>query len=127
MLNRATIAFASLGVIWGSNFIFMKWASETITPGQITFLRVLCGFLPVLLYATVRHEFDRRHVRHLHHFTVMSLLATSIYYFAFAAGTALLASGIAGALSGAIPLFSFVGAAALLRSEGITPLRTLVS
>ena len=124
MLNRATIAFASLGVIWGSNFIFMKWASETITPGQITFLRVLCGFLPVLLYATLRHELDRRHVRHLHHFMVMSLLATSIYYFAFAAGTALLASGIAGALSGAVPLFSFVAAAALLRSEGITPLRT---
>ena len=37
----------------------------------------------------------------------------------------MLASGIAGALSGAIPLFSFVFAAVLLRSERITPLRTI--
>ena len=33
MRNPATAAFVSLGLIWGSNFIFMKWASETITAG----------------------------------------------------------------------------------------------
>ena len=125
MRNLAAIAFVSLGVIWGSNFLFMKWASETIAPGQITFLRVMFGFLPILVYAAVRRVLDRRHLRHLHHFVVMSLLATSIYYFAFAAGTSVLASGIAGALSGAIPLFSFVCAAVLLKGERITPLRTI--
>jgi len=103
----------------------MKWASETITAGQITLLRVLCGFVPILVYAAVRKAFNRRHLRYLHHFAVMSLLATSVYYFAFAAGTSLLPSGIAGALSGAIPLFSFVSAAILLRSEQITLLRLL--
>ena len=55
----------------------------------------------------------------------MSLLATSIYYFAFAAGTSLLPSGIAGALSGAIPLFTFVSALVFLRSERVTPLSLL--
>ena len=95
MLSPASIAFVALGVIWGSNFVFMKWASDTITPGQITFLRVLFGFLPILLYAAIRHVLDRRHLRYVHHFVVMSLLATSVYYFAFAAGTALLPSGIA--------------------------------
>jgi drug/metabolite transporter (DMT)-like permease len=125
MRNRASWAFAVLGLIWGSNFIFMKWASETITPQQITTLRVLFGFLPVFLYASARRVFDRSHLRHAHHFFVMSLLATSLYYFAFAAGTALLPSGIAGALSGAIPLFTFLSAALLLRSERITPMRLL--
>ncbi len=123
MINGATVAFVALGLIWGSNFIFMKWASETITPAQITLLRVLFGFVPVLVYAAGRGAFSRRHLRHVHHFAVMSVLATSVYYFAFAAGTALLDSGIAGALSGAIPLFSFVSAAVLLRSEQITPVR----
>jgi drug/metabolite transporter (DMT)-like permease len=125
MLPPATVAFVSLGLIWGSNFIFMKWAAATITPGQITLLRVLFGFLPILVYSAARGVLDRRHIRHLHHFFVMSLLATSVYYFAFAAGTALLPSGLAGALSGAIPLFSFVAAAALLRSERVTALRAL--
>ena len=123
MRNAATAAFVALGLIWGSNFIFMKWASETLTAGQMTLLRVVFGFLPILLYAVVSGALDRGHVRFLHHYLVMSVLATSLYYFAFAAGTALLASGIAGALSGAIPLFSFLTAAILLRSERLTPLR----
>jgi len=123
--NSATVAFIALGLIWGSNFIFMKWASETLTAGQITLLRVVFGFLPVLVYAVVRGALDRRHLRYLHHFFVMSLLATSVYYFAFAAGTSLLPSGIAGALSGSIPLFSFISAAVLLRSEQITARRLL--
>jgi drug/metabolite transporter (DMT)-like permease len=125
MMNRASAAFVALGLIWGSNFIFMKWASETITPGQITLLRVLFGFVPVFAYAALRGAFSRSHLRHVHHFFVMSLLATSVYYFAFAAGTSLLPSGIAGALSGAIPLFSFLSAALLLRSEQVTPVKLL--
>jgi drug/metabolite transporter (DMT)-like permease len=125
VLNPATAAFAALGLIWGSNFIFMKWASETLSASQITLLRVLFGFLPVLVYAIVRGAISRRHLRHAHHFAVMSLLATSVYYFAFAKGTSLLPSGIAGALSGAIPIVSFVAAAALLRSEPITALSAL--
>lgn len=119
------VAFVALGVIWGSNFIFMKWASETISPQQITLLRVLFGLLPVLAYGVVRGVFRRGHLRHTHHFFVMAVLATSLYYFAFAAGTSRLPSGIAGALSGAIPLFSFVAAAIFLRSERVTALRLL--
>ncbi|PVG81813.1 EamA family transporter [Nocardioides gansuensis] len=103
----------------------MKWASDSITAGQITLLRVLFGFLPVLGYALARRALSRHHARHLHHYFAMSLLATSVFYYAFAAGTALLPSGIAGALSGAIPLFTFVCALAFLRSEPVTLLRFL--
>lgn len=117
------VAFVALGMIWGSNFIFMKWASESVTAGQITLLRVLCGFVPVLVYALLRRELARAHLRHAGHFVVMSMLATSFYYFAYAAGTSLLDSGIAGALSGSIPLFSFVAAVLLLRSERVTAVR----
>src|SRR5262249_26810054 len=102
-----------------SNFIFMKWATETITPQQVTLLRVLLGMLPVLIYGLVRRVFRVAHVRYAHHFLVMSILATSLYYFAFAAGTSRLPSGIAGALSGAVPLFAFVAAAIFLRSERV--------
>ncbi len=125
-MDRAgTAAFTALGLIWGSNFLFMKWASETISPGQITLLRVVFGLLPVVLYAAARGALRRTHLRYTHHFLVMSLLATSVYFFAFAAGTALLPSGIAGALSGAIPLFTALGATVLLRSEQPTPLRVI--
>lgn len=125
MKNRVYGAFALLGLIWGSNFIFMKWASALISPGQIVLLRILCGFVPLLLFALARRSLKWRHLREAHHFAVMALLATAVYYFAFAKGSALLPSSIAGMLSGAIPLFSFIVAFVFLRQEPINQ-RTLL-
>jgi drug/metabolite transporter (DMT)-like permease len=116
-MNPAYFAFALLGLIWGSNFLFMRWASEWLSPAQIVFLRVLFGFLPILVVALATRALKWRHLRHAHHFIVMSLLATTVYYYAFAKGASLLLSSVAGMLSGAIPLFSFVCAWALLRDE----------
>jgi len=110
-------AFALLGIIWGSNFIYMKLAAELITPMQIVFFRVLFGFLPVCLYAKLSGVLRLEHLRHSLHFVVMSLLATSVYYYGFAKGTSLLLSGVAGALSGAIPLFAFVLAISFIAEE----------
>lgn len=118
-LRLAYAAFAALGVIWGSNFIFVKWAAVSISPSQIVLLRVLFGFVPLLVVALVTRALRWRDLRHVHHFVVMSVLATAFYYFAFAKGTVLLLSSVAGMLSGAIPLFTFVAALAFLRSEPI--------
>ncbi|PTL91085.1 EamA family transporter [Halomonas litopenaei] len=117
----AYLAFIALGVIWGSNFVFMKWASEWITSSQVALLRVGFGFLPILIVGLVTRSLHWSHLRHLHHFVVMALLATVIYYVAFAQGTALLLSSLAGMLSGAIPLFTFVAAWLFLRSEPLNP------
>ncbi len=117
----AYLAFIALGVIWGSNFVFMKWASEWITSAQVALLRVGFGFLPILIVGLVTRSLHWSHLRHLHHFVVMALLATVIYYVAFAQGTALLLSSLAGMLSGAIPLFTFVAAWLFLRSEPLNP------
>lgn len=120
MVTTGYAAFALLARIWGNNFFFMKWASKLISPGQIVFLRVLCGFLPILAFALWRGDLRKEHLRRGHHFLVMSLLATCIYYYAFAKGTSVLLSGVAGMLSGSIPLFSFLVAFFFLREERIT-------
>ena len=119
MNKAAYLAFALLGVIWGSNFIFMKWAAEDISPSQIVLLRVVFGFLPVFFFALAKRALRWKHIRYVHHFVVMSLLATAVYYLAFAKGTALLPSSIAGLLSGAIPLFTFICAWLFLSEEYI--------
>jgi drug/metabolite transporter (DMT)-like permease len=117
MKKTAYLAFLLLGLIWGTNFIFMKWAVQLITPAQIVLLRVLFGFIPILIFAMARKSLRWSHLKHAHHFLVMALLATVIYYYAFALGTSLLLSSVAGMLSGAIPLFSFVCALLFLRDE----------
>ncbi len=117
---KAVVLFWLLGFIWGSNFIYMKLASELIAPMQIVFLRVLFGFIPVIIYAVYAKALKVEHVKHVGHFLVMSLIATSIYYFGFVKGASLLLSGVAGALSASIPLFSFVLALFFIAEEKVT-------
>ena len=117
MKKSALFAFCFLGLVWGSNFIFVKWAAVHIAPVQITLLRVIFGFIPVFLYALWRGDLRWSQLRHAHHFVIMALLATALYYYAFARGTVLLPSGVAGMLSGAIPLFTLVCTLLFLREE----------
>ena len=98
----------------------MKWAAALISPAQVVLLRVLFGFLPIFVLALYRGALRAADLRHWRHFVVMSVLATAFYYYAFAKGTALLPSGVAGMLSGAIPLFTFVMSALLLKQEPVT-------
>jgi len=111
------IAFLLLGVIWGSNFLFMKWAVALISPAQVVFLRVLFGFLPILGLALHKRALRWTDLRHWRHFAAMSVMATSFYYYAFVRGTALLPSGVAGMLSGVTPLLTYGLAAFALRGE----------
>jgi drug/metabolite transporter (DMT)-like permease len=119
------ITFLLLGVIWGSNFIYMQLAAKLLSPTQIVFYRVLFGFVPVLVYSWLSGALSPRHFKHAGHFLVMALLATTLYYYAYVKGTALLLSGVAGAVSGSIPILSFLLAAIFLREETITATRAV--
>lgn len=119
------IAWLALGIIWGSNFIFMKLAVDYISPLQVVLARVALGFVPVLVYATVKRQLKLAHLEHVGHFIVMACLAAAVYYYGFARGTSLLPSGIAGAVSGAIPMFSVIAAALFLRDERLTVSKVL--
>ncbi|BDX05017.1 DMT family transporter [Planctobacterium marinum] len=116
-------AFWVLGLVWGANFIYMKMAVAHITPLQTVFIRVLCGLLPVALYAWWRGDLKQQHIKYAPHFLVMALLATVVYYYGFASATQFLPSAIAGAASAAIPLFSFVFAIVFLPEERFSLIR----
>lgn len=115
-------AFVLLGLIWGSNFIYMKWAAAFISPAQIVLLRVFFGFLPLAFAAWHKRVIKRSQARHLPHFLVMGAVATAFYYFAIVRGTALLPSGIAGVLGGSIALFTAIFSLVLLRTEKLNGL-----
>src|SRR6476659_1093131 len=61
--KTALLAFLFLGLVWGSNFIFMKWAAQLISPAQIVLLRAVFGFLPVFIYALAQGTLRWQHVR----------------------------------------------------------------
>ncbi|SIT45746.1 Integral membrane protein DUF6 [Paraburkholderia ribeironis] len=116
-LIRIYTAFVLLGVLWGSNFIYMKWAAAFISPGQISLLRVLFGFAPLAVLAWRKRVIRIEQLRYLHHFSVMAALTTAFSYFAMAKGTSLLPSGIAGVLAGSPPLFTSMASSLFLRNE----------
>ncbi|WP_272148432.1 DMT family transporter [Burkholderia cepacia] len=125
MRKSAVLAFCLLGGIWGTNFIFMKWAADVVTPAQMTLLRVLCGFAPILVYALATRALEWAHLRYVHHFFVMSFLATFLDYFTYAQGAARLPSGVAGMLSGTIPIFAVVCSAMLHGRSGMDVWKSL--
>ena len=119
------LAFMLLGVFWGSNFIYMKLASNLLSTTQIVFFRVLFGFLPVLIYAWLSGALAWSQLKYIGHFFVMALIATTSYYYFFVKGTSLLLSGVAGAISGSIPLFTFILAVIFLKEEKVSAQRVI--
>ena len=117
MKTLSLVLFGVLGIVWGSNFIYMKLAVDFISPSQIVLTRVVFGFIPVLIYALIQRSIKISHIKHIARFCVMALLATVIYYYSYAKGTALLFSGVAGAVSASIPIFSFVLACLFLAEK----------
>jgi drug/metabolite transporter (DMT)-like permease len=100
--------FVVLGLIWGTNFFFMKLAATVVDPLQVVWVRVVAGALPIVAWAALRGELRLRDLRHAHHFVAMALLANVLPFYFLVRGTQLLTSGIAGVISGAIPLFTAV-------------------
>src|SRR3989338_5901249 len=116
-MTASYLVFAGLGIIWGSNFLFMKMAVALLGPMQVVCLRVLCGSVPILGYALARGELRRSHWKMAHHFIIMALLANVLPFFFFVKGTQSLASGIAGVISGTIPLMTFLLTILLLPAD----------
>ena len=117
--------FWLLGIIWGSSFIYMKMASQFISPLQIVLLRVLFGLAPVALYALCKNQLKWSHARHVGHFLVMAVIGTIAYYYGFTKGSSLLLSGVAGALSGLTPILSFLLAVMFLAEERVSTYKAL--
>lgn len=122
-LTKASFVF--LGLFWGSNFIYMKWAAVLISPMQIAFLRVLFGFLPLATAAWYKGVINRSQVRYIPHFFIMAAVATAFYYVAIVKGTALLPSGVAGVLGGSIAIFTAIASVLFLRTEKLNALMGL--
>lgn len=118
--KQAWLAMFMLGLFWGANFIFMKWASDWISPMQTAFARVFFGFIPLALFAWHQRAIHISQLRYLHHFAVMGVIATAFYYFAITKGVALLPSGISAVLANAATLFTALFSALFLKSERLS-------
>jgi drug/metabolite transporter (DMT)-like permease len=113
----------ALALLWGSNFLWIKYALEGFSPIQVTLLRLALGAVTLLvaLRATGVQLPTGRTV--WAHFVVAALVANALPYWLFAYGEQHVPSSLAGAINATTPLWTVVVALLIGAESRPTPLR----
>ncbi|MCJ7726128.1 MAG: DMT family transporter [Acidimicrobiia bacterium] len=106
------LLFVSISIIWGSSFLLMDIGLDALQPGLITWMRVGLGAAALLLVPRARKPIDpvdRSRV------LVLSVLWVAVPFTLFPLAQQYIDSAVAGMLNGAVPIFTAIFAAAMLR------------
>ena len=113
-------AFALLGLVWGSSFLWIKIAVQEVGPFTLVVLRLsfgLAGLLIVMLWQKQPLPRDRRT---LLAYLFMGVFNTAVPFTLISWGETKIDSGLASILNGTVPLFTIVIANYWLHDEKIT-------
>ena len=105
--------FVSISLIWGSSFLLMAIGLEAFKPGLITLLRVGLGAGALWLVRKARNTRVER--ADWPRVTALSFLWVAIPFTLFPIAQQYINSAVTGMLNGAMPIFTAVVAALLLR------------
>ena len=113
-----------LGGLWGANFLFMKYAAG-LGATRIVWLRLFFGAAALTPFLPAAFRAAAKTPRLWLHVLVMSLAANVLTFHCFMEGTKRLGAGLAGVISGSVPLMTALLAAAFLPGERLGPRRAL--
>ena len=105
--------FASVGLIWGSSFVFIAEGLESFEPGLITWLRVAFGAGTLWLVPAARRKVAREDLPKV---AALSFLWVAIPFTLFPLAQQHVSSAVAGMLNGAVPLVVAAIGTAMLRT-----------
>jgi drug/metabolite transporter (DMT)-like permease len=106
----------ALALLWGSNFLWIKYALEGFSPVQVTLLRLALGAATLLMALRLTGVHLPTGRRVWAHFVVAALVANALPYWLFAYGEQHVPSSLAGAINATTPLWT-VAVALLIRAE----------
>lgn len=121
--RRVWAAFLLLGLAWGTSFMFIKIAVETLDPLIVVAFRLLIGWVGLFLIVRLRRvplPRDRAVWLHLGVVSVINVAIPFILIVWAESGPHGLDSGLASILNSTVPLFSILIAGALLHMERVT-------
>ena len=117
------IAFMTLGLIWGSSFLWIKIAVGELPAATVVAQRLTIGFVFMAVFMAVIRMGLPRTPRELLPLAVMGLLNAAVPYLLITWGEEVVDSATAAVLNSLTPIFSLVIAGLLLRTEPVTFLR----
>lgn len=103
---------ASIGLMWGSSFVFIAEGLEAFKPGLVTLLRIALGTATVALARRARRRVAREDWGRI---AVLGLVWMAVPLLLFPIAQQWIDSSLTGMLNGAMPLFAALTAALLLR------------
>ncbi len=113
-------AFALLGLIWGSSFLWIKIAVAETGPFVLVTFRLLFGLAGLLAFMALRRQPWPRDRRVLLAFLFMGLFNTALPFTLITWGETLIDSSLASILNGTVPLFTIILAHFWLKDEKMT-------
>ncbi len=113
-------AFALLGLVWGSSFLWIKIAVQEVGPFTLVAFRLLFGVLGLLVIMRWQRQSFPRDRRTLLAYLFMGVVNTAVPFVLISWGETKIDSGLASILNGTVPLFTIVIAHYWLHDEKIT-------
>lgn len=95
--------FTSVGVIWGSSFLFIAIGLQAFHPGLVTWARVGLGAAALAVFPSARRRIERSDLPRL---LVLSVVWVAIPFTLFPLAELHINSAVTGLLNGATPIFA---------------------
>ncbi len=109
----------AIGLSWGTSFLFIKWALESLSPVAIAFVRCLLGALTILAVARARGIALPRGRRVWGHLTVVALCLNAVPGILFPLAESHVTSILAGLMNALTPLTSLFFIGLVFRDEPV--------
>ena len=103
------VALATIALIWGASFLFIKVAVQDMSPMVLVLIRSTTGFLALaLLTIAMRRKVTSNITRRLVPFAVMAITGGVLPWLAIAWGEERISSGLASILNATTPLWAAI-------------------
>lgn len=114
------LLFTSLGLIWGSSFMWIKIALADIGPFAVVGWRLLFGVVGLVVVAVIRRQRMPAGSTLWRNLAFLGLINTAIPFFLITWGELSIDSAVASVLNSTVPLFTLVLAHYFLEDDRIT-------
>lgn len=122
-MNASFVRMGLLALLWGSSFLWIKLALASLSPVQITLVRLVLGaaVLVALCYASGQRLPRGRRI--WGHLVIAAFFGNALPYLLFAVGELTVPSGVAGMLNSTTPLWALLIGILIGTERDLRPVR----
>ena len=117
MSNKNWLLVISLGIIWGSSFLFVEILLNNINPWMIVFLRVSIASIILISFCIYKNINLNLKLNDYYNISVMSLLNNVIPFLLIVYGQKTTTGGLASIINSSTAFFSIILASILISDE----------